>query len=145
MLLRSIAAFFTPFADTTDLTAGSRPGVLDIAGTTVGVAICYEAAYDYVTREATDNGAQVLVIPTNNAWYGRGEMTYQQLAMSRLRAVEHGRAVIVSAIRGVSVIIQPDGLTQTTTMFTTASLVDSVPLRPTTTVADRLGNRPNTD
>ncbi|EHR61522.1 MULTISPECIES: apolipoprotein N-acyltransferase [Saccharomonospora] len=138
--LRSIAALFTPFADTTDLTAGTRPGVLDIADTTVGIAICYEAAYDHVSREATNQGAQLLVVPTNNAWYGRGEMTYQQLAMSRLRAVEHGRAVIVAATSGVSAIIRPDGsLAQITDMFTTASLIEDVPLRHTTTLADRLG------
>lgn len=53
-------------------------------------------------------GAHLLVAPTNNAWYGRSEMSQQQLAMARLRAVEHGRAV-VAATSGVSAIVAPDG------------------------------------
>jgi apolipoprotein N-acyltransferase len=70
-------------------------------------------------------------------------MTYQQLAMDQERAVEHGRAVVVAATSGVSAIIQPDGhITQQTGLFTPAALVATVPLRSTTTLADRLGAWP---
>ncbi|WP_199432124.1 apolipoprotein N-acyltransferase [Qaidamihabitans albus] len=139
--MRSIARLFTPFVDNTgDMRWGTEPGVFDIAGTRVGVAICYEAAYDYVSRGATNGGAELLVVPTNNAWYGPGEMSYQQLAMSRLRAVEHGRAVVVAATSGVSAIVRPDGsLVEDTELFTAASLVADVPLRQQTTLSDRLG------
>ncbi|MEU6641676.1 apolipoprotein N-acyltransferase [Saccharomonospora sp. NPDC046836] len=139
--MRSIARWFTPFIDSTrDMRWGTAPGALDIAGTRVGPVICYEVAYDYVARDATNIGAQLLVVPTNNAWYGPGEMSYQQLAMSRLRAVEHGRAVVVAATSGVSAIVQPDGtVTQQTSLFTAASLVADVPLREQTTLSDRLG------
>jgi apolipoprotein N-acyltransferase len=138
---RSIASWFTPFVDdTSDMRWGTEPGVLDIAGTRVGVAICYEAAYDYVSREAVNAGAELLVVPTNNAWYGPGEMSYQQLAMSRLRAVEHGRAVVVPATSGVSALVRPDGtVEQSTELYTAASLVAQVPLRTETTLSDRLG------
>jgi apolipoprotein N-acyltransferase len=139
--LRSIARLFTPFVeDTGDMLAGSEPGVLDVAGTKIGLAICYEAAYDYVSRETTRAGAQLLVIPTNNAWFGPGEMSYQQLAMSRVRAVEHGRAVVVAATSGVSAIVRPDGsLAESTSLFTRETLVRDVPLRQETTLSDRLG------
>lgn len=139
--LRSIAAWFTPFADaTTDLRPGSRPGVLDVAGTRVGVAICYEVAYDYPLRQAVAAGAQLLVVPTNNAWYGPGEMTYQQLAMARLRAVEFGRAVVVAATSGVSAIVRADGsVVASTGLYTADSLVETVPLRTSVTIAVRLG------
>ncbi|MGH3433374.1 MAG: apolipoprotein N-acyltransferase, partial [Thermocrispum sp.] len=70
---RSIAAWFTPFLDnTTDMRPGDRPGLLSPGGVPVGVLICYEAAYDYVARETVDGGAELLVVPTNNAWYGPG-------------------------------------------------------------------------
>ncbi|GAA3648345.1 apolipoprotein N-acyltransferase [Lentzea roselyniae] len=138
--LRPLARLVTPFADQQDLRAGTEPGVLDIANTRVGVGICYEVAYDYVLRESAAAGAQLLVVPTNNAWYGRGEMTYQQLAMARLRAVEHGRAVVVAAISGVSAVVRPDGsVVQSTGMFTDALMVDSVPLRSDVTFATRFG------
>jgi apolipoprotein N-acyltransferase len=142
--LRSLARRLTPFADTTtDLRPGTIPGVLDIADTRVGVAICYEVAYDYVSREAVADGARLLVVPTNNAWYGPGEMSYQQLAMSRLRAVELGRSVVVSATSGVSAIVRPDGsLIASTRLYTSDTLFATVPLRDTTTVAQRLGAWP---
>lgn len=140
---RTIAQWVTPFVDdTSDMTPGINPAVLDIAGTRVATPICYEVAYDYVGRDAVDQGAQLIIVPTNNAWFGESEMSYQQLAMARLRAVEHSRAVVVSATSGVSAIVEPDGsVTQSTSEFTAASLVGRVPLRDTTTLSDRLGAR----
>ncbi|MCP2180222.1 apolipoprotein N-acyltransferase [Prauserella alba] len=139
--MREIAAWFTPFVgNTRDMRWGREPGVFDIAGTRVGTAICYEAAYDYPSRDAVNAGARMIVLPTNNAWFGDGEMTYQQLAMARLRAVEHGRAVVVAATSGVSAVVRPDGtVAQQTGMYTADSLVADVPLRETTTLADRFG------
>ncbi len=142
--MRSIARWFTPFVDdTADMRSGTAPGVLEFDGATVGVAICYEAAYDYVSREAVEAGARLLVVPTNNAWYGPGEMSYQQLAMSRLRAVELGRAVVVAATSGVSAIVRPDGSVVTSSdLYTAESLVEEVPLRDNSTLAQRLGAWP---
>jgi apolipoprotein N-acyltransferase len=139
---RDLARLVTPFVDnTSDMTPGDGSNAaLSVVGTKVGVFICYEAAFDHPARNAVDQGAEVLVVPTNNAWYGPGEMSYQQLAMSRLRAVEHGRAVVVSATSGVSAIVRPDGtVARSTGLFTAASLVESVPLRRATTLSDRLG------
>lgn len=142
--LRSIAGWFTPFVDaTTDLRPGATPGLFNVADTRVGVAICYEVAYDYPLREAVAAGARLLVVPTNNAWYGPGEMTYQQLAMSRLRAVEFGRAVVVAATSGVSAIVRPDGsVVDSTGLYTSETLIESVPLRDTMTLALRAGAWP---
>ena len=138
---RAIAQWFTPFVtDTYDMHAGTKPAVLDAAGIRLATPVCYEIAYDYISRQAVEDGAQLIVLPTNNAWYGQSEMSYQQLAMARLRAVEHSRAVVVSATSGVSAIVQPDGtIMQSTSEFTAASLVGRVPLRDTTTLSDRLG------
>lgn len=143
--LRGLAAAVTPFSDDPagDMVPGDRPGVLDAGPARVGLAICYEVAYDYVLREAVRDGAQLLVVPTNNAWFGRTEMTYQQLAMARLRAVEHGRATVVAATSGVSAIVQPDGtVTRSTGQFSAETVVEQVPLRSTTTMATRLGSAP---
>lgn len=143
--LRAVAAAVTPFTDDPagDMVSGDRPGVFDMGSARVGFAICYEVAYDYVLTEATRTGAQLLIVPTNNAWFGRTEMTYQQLAMARLRAVEHGRAVVVASTSGVSAIVRPDGsVVRSTEQFTAESMVERVPLRSSTTVATRLGSVP---
>jgi apolipoprotein N-acyltransferase len=143
--LRGLASAVTPFADdpASDLVPGDRTGVFDTGSVRVGLAICYEVAYDFVLAEATRAGAQLLVVPTNNAWFGRTEMTYQQLAMARLRAVEHGRAVVVAATSGVSAIVQPDGtVVRATGQFTADILVERVPVRSGSTLATRLGGAP---
>ncbi|TNC23498.1 apolipoprotein N-acyltransferase [Amycolatopsis alkalitolerans] len=138
---RALAQLVTPFVNGFyDMTPGSRPAVLDVAGTKVATPICYEIAYDYVVRDGVDHGGQLIVLPTNTAWFGESEMSYQQLAIARLRAVEHSRAVVVSATSGVSAIVEPDGtIMRSTSEFTAASLVGRVPLRDTTTLSDRLG------
>ena len=137
---RSVASLVTPFVAAPDLVAGTEPGVLDVAGTRVGVGTCYEVAYDHVLRETAARGAELLVVPTNNAWYGPGEMSHQQLAMARLRAVENGRAVVVAAVSGVSAVVRPDGSVQEQTdLFTRDVVVADVPLRTEVTLATRWG------
>ena len=140
--LRSVARLFSKDVDRVrrPLQPGDRVGVLDVAGTRVAIATCYEVAFDGVVRDAVRAGGTVLTVPTNNATFGFTEMTYQQLAMSRVRAVEHSRAVLVAATSGASAVIGPDGaVRQQTRLFTPDALVAAVPLRTTTTLATLAG------
>ncbi|MGW0882723.1 apolipoprotein N-acyltransferase [Streptomyces sp. NPDC002671] len=126
-----------------DFSRGSTPGVFDIDGAKVGLATCYEAAFDWAVRDTVTHGAEMISVPSNNATFDRSEMTYQQLAMSRVRAVEHSRTVTVPVTSGVSAIIMPDGkITQKTGMFVPAYLVQKVPLRTSKTPATQLGILP---
>ncbi|MCX2924679.1 apolipoprotein N-acyltransferase [Streptomyces sp. NEAU-W12] len=128
-----------------DFSRGTEPGVFTMAGTGVGLVTCYEAAFDWAVRDTVTDGAQLISVPSNNATFGRSEMTYQQLAMSRVRAVEHSRTVTVPVTSGVSAIIMPDGeVSQRTGMFVADSLVQEVPLRSSLTPATRLGVLPET-
>lgn len=126
-----------------DFSRGTKAGVFTMDGTKVGLATCYEAAFDWAVRDTVTDGAQMISVPSNNATFDRSEMTYQQLAMSRVRAVEHSRTVTVPVTSGVSAIIMPDGkITQKTGMFVADSLVQKVPLRSSETPATRLGILP---
>ncbi|MEU9666278.1 apolipoprotein N-acyltransferase [Streptomyces bobili] len=126
-----------------DFSRGSEPGVFDFGDAKVGLATCYEAAFDWAVRDTVTHGAQIISVPSNNATFDRSEMTYQQLAMSRVRAVEHSRTVTVPVTSGVSAIIMPDGeITQKTGMFVADSLVQKVPLRSSETPATKLGILP---
>ena len=63
--------------------------------------------------------------------------------MGWIRAVEHGRSVVVAATSGLSAVISPAGsLLSRSTLFTAQSLVTAVPLRTSVTVADHLGDWP---
>ncbi|MFE9674059.1 apolipoprotein N-acyltransferase [Streptomyces sp. NPDC006259] len=126
-----------------DFSRGDKPGVFDFGDAKVGLATCYEAAFDWAVRDTVTHGAQIISVPSNNATFDRSEMTYQQLAMSRVRAVEHSRTVTVPVTSGVSAIIMPDGrISQKTGMFVADSLVQKVPLRSSRTPATTLGIAP---
>ena len=123
-----------------DMVPGTEPGVLDLAGTTVGDVICFEVAYDGLVHEVVEQGAEMLVVQTNNATYmGTGQVE-QQFAISRLRAVETGRHVAVVATNGVSGIIGPDGdVEQRADVRETVVLEAEIPLRTDVTLGVRLG------
>ncbi|MFC8953089.1 apolipoprotein N-acyltransferase [Streptomyces sp. NPDC057101] len=143
--LRPVVRLFNSNVDrvSRDFGAGTKVGVFDLAGTRVGLATCYEAAFDWAVRDTVTHGAQLITVPSNNATFGRTEMTYQQLAMSRVRAVEHSRSVVVPVTSGVSAIIRPDGeIVAQTKMFTPDVLVEKVPLRSSLTPATRMGTLP---
>ena len=142
MPMRDLFAKFSDYVDLAgDFQPGDGPGVVSMAGVPVGVATCYEVSFDSAFRESVKNGAKLLTTPTNNATFGYSDMTYQQLAMSRLRAMETDRAVVVAATSGVSAIIHPDGhVSQSTEIFTPDALVEQLPLRSGETFSVRFGS-----
>lgn len=143
--MRSVVRIFNDDVDRVrrDFGPGHEVGVFDLAGTKVGLVTCFEAAFDGAARDTVTHGAQLISVPSNNATFGRSEMTYQQLAMSRVRAVEHSRSVVVPVTSGVSAVILPDGeIVERTGMFTPGALVAEVPLRSSLTPATRLGAAP---
>ncbi|CAM2888524.1 apolipoprotein N-acyltransferase [Prescottella defluvii] len=141
---RDFFRLFSSYADQAgNFVPGHGNGVVTAAGIDVGVATCYEVAFDRALTESVRDGAELIAVPTNNATFGDTEMTYQQLAMSRIRAVEHRRDVVVAATSGVSAIIAADGsVVQESDLFVPAALVSEVALRTDTTLATRLGPIP---
>lgn len=127
-----------------DMVAGSGTGLLHTTPFPVGDVICFEVAYDGLVRSSVQAGAQALVVQTNNATFGHTAETYQQLAMSQLRAVETGRTVLPVSTSGVSAVIGADGRIEQRSgaLFTRDVLVASIPLRTSFTLATRLGAIP---
>ncbi|WP_327292153.1 apolipoprotein N-acyltransferase [Streptomyces sp. NBC_01198] len=126
-----------------DFYPGRTTGVLQIGPARLGDVICFEVAYDSIVRDTVNAGARAIVVQTNNATYGRTGQPEQQLAMSRLRAIEHGRAVVTAATSGISAIVGPDGkIEQRSKEFTQQVLNADIPLRDGTTLADRVGAAP---
>jgi apolipoprotein N-acyltransferase len=123
-----------------DMVPGTEPGVLDLAGTTIGDVICFEVAYDGLVHDVVDGGAEMLVVQTNNATYmGTGQVE-QQFSIARLRAIETSRYVVVVATNGVSGIIAPDGsVVKRAPVRETVVLEEDVPLRTVLTPGTRIG------
>lgn len=126
----------------TDFVAGTVPGVLDLNGTKVGDVICFEVAYDEVVRDVVQSGAELIAVQTNNATFDESEAA-QQLAMVRLRAVEHGRDALMASTVGISAFVEADGSLYQPTQFNTAAvIVRELHSGASTTLATRLGMWP---
>ncbi|MEU4780277.1 apolipoprotein N-acyltransferase [Micromonospora sp. NPDC023633] len=122
-----------------DFVPGSEPGVLRAGAAVLGDVICFEVAYDEVVRDTVTGGAQLLVVQTNNATFDVAEAR-QQLAMVRLRAVEHGRPALMASTVGVSGFVAPDGRVSDATGFNTrAVVVRQLRLDDGRTLATRVG------
>lgn len=124
-----------------DFAKGDRSGVMGLGPVDIGDVICFEVAYDKEVRDVARGN--LLVVQTNNATYGKTSLPPQQIAMSRLRAVEHGRTILVAATSGISAIVAPDGrMVDRSREFVPAVQVASVPARTARTASDRLGEAP---
>jgi len=122
---------------------GHTVGALDVGPTRIADVMCFEIAFDDAVRSGVTHGGRIIVVQTNNATYMGTAETRQQLAMSQLRAVEHGRSVVVAATSGISAIIAPDGHVVTQTRELTPAIIDlPVVERSQLTLADHLGGSP---
>ncbi|OKI67412.1 apolipoprotein N-acyltransferase [Micromonospora sp. CB01531] len=122
--LRKIARMVSDQVDRVraDFVPGAAPGVLNAGAITLGDVICFEVAYDGLVRDTVTGGGQLLVVQTNNATFDAAEAR-QQLAMVRLRAVEHGRAALMASTVGVSGFVSPVGRVDGATGFNAAAVV----------------------
>lgn len=147
--MRSFARRFSGAVDRVraDMLPGTEVGLIHLdsarLGRVVGIAdvICFEVAYDDLVRDAVAAGGEILVVPTNNATFGWTDESTQQLAMSRLRAIEHGRSTVQISTVGVSAVISPNGVVrEQTELFTADQMIATVPLRTELTPATRFGD-----
>jgi apolipoprotein N-acyltransferase len=135
-----------PSLQPVNFTPGHRAVVFRIGKIRLGDVICYEVGFDGLVTSDVTAGANLLAVQTNDADFeldGQTGETLQQLAMARIRAIEHDRAVVVASTTGVSAVIAPDGrLLASTGTWRQAAIEARVPLRTTITQADRIGGWP---
>ena len=92
-----------------DLLAGEGTAVFETSAGKLGTAICYESIFPNLCRESVKDGAEVLMIATNDSWFGESAALKHHLAAARMRAIENGVPVIRAANTGISALINADG------------------------------------
>lgn len=114
---------------------------LPVAHARVAPIICYESVYgDYVTGYIA-NGADLLVIMTNDGWWDETPGHLQHLAYGRLRAIETRRSIVRCANTGISCFIDACGrVEQPTAWWQPAVIAQRVPLRNERTLFARTGD-----
>jgi apolipoprotein N-acyltransferase len=126
-----------------DAKAGTGPAVLHTPVGTLGVAISWEIFFTNRGRDASLHGSQILLNPTNGSSYWLTQVQTQQLASSRLRAIESGRWVLQAAPTGFSAIVDPQGqVLARTAISERAVLQEVVALREGDTIATVIGPLP---
>jgi apolipoprotein N-acyltransferase len=123
---------------------GSHTRPLLLGDMRITTLICYEDVLPEFTRDAVRAGdPNLLVNITNDAWFGDTQEPWIHLAMAKLRAVEHHRALVRATNSGVSAIISPTGeVVKHSGVMERASLRASVPLLDDRTLFERLGSWP---
>jgi apolipoprotein N-acyltransferase len=123
-----------------DMVPGKEEGALRIGDFTVGDTICWDIAYDGIVRETVQSGAQMLVVQTSNASFTNTSQPAQQWNISRLRAIETGRWVLVPSTNGISGIVDASGhAVARARLHEPATLSAKVPLADGSTPALRIG------
>jgi apolipoprotein N-acyltransferase len=97
-----------PFAEAGER-AGRGPAVLPTSAGVLGVAICFESTFPAQARDAVREGAVLLAVLTNDAWFDGRAAPLQHAAIAPFRAVEEGRFLLRAANAGPSEIIDPRG------------------------------------
>lgn len=126
-----------------DAIPGRGPAVLDSPVGRLGVVISWEVFFGGRARDAAGNGGLVVLNPTNGSSYTGTILQSQQIASSRLRALETGRWVVQVAPTGFSAFVTPDGRVLDRTAQREARVIQRrIELREGTTVYVRIGDRP---
>lgn len=113
-----------------DMMSGDEYATFDMAGGRVGSVISFEGAFARSVRPVIREGAQLLVIATNEATFGDSPATEQLIGMTRMRAAEHGVAVVHAAITGRSAFIDAEGsIISETELFAEETLTAEVSFR----------------
>ncbi|MBN2417460.1 apolipoprotein N-acyltransferase [bacterium] len=103
--------------------------------------ICYDSVFPFLVRDAVNAGSDVLIIQTNDGWFGRTSGPYQHAQMAVFRAVENRIWVARSANTGISSCVDPWGrVISRSRLYETAVLNCEVATRSRTTRFGRSGN-----
>ena len=126
-----------------DAVPGTGPAVLHTPVGTLGTVISWEVFFDGRARDAISHGGEVLLNPTNGSSYWLTIVQSQQVASSRLRAIETGRWTLQAAPTGFSAIVTPEGrVTQRTGVSEQAVLSQTITERHGQTLATIVGPWP---
>lgn len=139
--LRSLARVVSPLVDDVeDFSPGDSGKTFQIGKVHVAPVICYELIDDALLEKAAKN-SNILAVQTNSATFGMSAESAQQLSITRIRAIEHGRNIASVSTTGYSAIIDSSGkILQKTSMGTADSIRASVDLIEGQTPRDRAGD-----
>jgi apolipoprotein N-acyltransferase len=139
--LRSLASVISPYTDrVTDFSPGQGQFFFTIKDAVIAPVICFELIDDQLLHQAA-KGSNLIAVQTNSATFGMSAESAQQLSMTRIRAIEHGRNIASVSTTGYSAIIDKSGaVTEQTDMGVAATVRAEVDLIEGQTPRDKAGS-----
>lgn len=144
--LRGLITAVLPFLETMnilpeDIIAGDDSYVYDTEFGGVGSLICFDSIYEEVALDAARDGAGLLILPSNDSWFGDSAGLRMHHAQGKLRATETGRYILRSGNTGITSIITPRGeVAKEIDVYVQDVLVGEVGFRYNTTLYCVIGN-----
>ena len=92
-----------------DLAPGEGSDVIESSIGRIGCGLCFDSIYEDVILGSSRNGAELIVISTNDSWFSDSAALDMHNGQARLRAIESGKYVVRSANTGISSVIDPMG------------------------------------
>ena len=123
-----------------DFAPGTTDPLMTVRDTPIATIICFESMFGAEVRPAVADGAELIVVSTNNRSYRRSPNSRQHLAAARIRAVETGRPVLQASVSGISAVVDFDGaVLDSQPLFENGILEGVIATRTGTTVYVRFG------
>jgi apolipoprotein N-acyltransferase len=140
MPLRSLAELISPYAQmVNDFSAGKSEVIHEINDRRVSSILCFEIINDGIVRQAASQSG-LMVIHTNSATFAGTAEGEQQLAITRLRALEHDRSVVSVSTTGPSAVISNSAMVLNSLKDgEVGSLAAEIALRDNRTISSQLG------
>ncbi|PTY36990.1 apolipoprotein N-acyltransferase [Saccharospirillum sp. MSK14-1] len=142
--LRGLINFFSiPMSTMSPAQTPQRTMPWNYAGQTRQLApvICYEAAYPGLVRQLARD-SDLLIMVSNDAWFGDSLAPHQHLQITRMRAIENGRDIVRATQNGISALIDARGrIVQRSAQFEIAAVKGDVQLRQGITPYQRFGGQ----
>lgn len=126
-----------------DAVAGTEPAILRTDVGDFAVVISWEVFFTERAREGVLEGGELILNPTNGSSYWLTQVQTQQVASSRLRAIETGRWVLQGAPTGFSAVVTDWGEVLARSGVSEARVLEgTAELRTGDTIATRIGSLP---
>jgi apolipoprotein N-acyltransferase len=124
-----------------DFEAGDHRVLFRVGKSRIGTVICFESAFGPLVRGYVRDGANVILVSTNNRSYRRSGLAAQHLAASQMRAAETGRPVLHASISGITGVVDADGdVHDTSELFVNKVTTGEIEATTGETLYVRLGN-----
>jgi apolipoprotein N-acyltransferase len=109
-----------------NFTPGTEYTLSALDGNRISTAICYESIFPELVRQFVKRGSELIVVITNDGWFGESSAPFQHLRMGVVRAVENRRYIVRAANTGISAIIDPYGRIEARTPIGVRTVLDGV-------------------